>query len=73
VEWLVEVMVYAVAKPVLRAVLALFGYDFNWEPTDGQKKEGWRLVIAALFCCAVSGIVLGGLIWIVWFAGAFAL
>jgi hypothetical protein len=66
--WLVELLVGVVARPILQVILGVFGYDLDWEPKDGQQSRGWRLVIAALFCCILSGAVLGGLIWLVWLA-----
>jgi hypothetical protein len=65
--WLVELLVSAFARPVLGAVLALFGYDLDWDRKGGQQVKGWRFVLACLFCCAVCAMVLGGLIWLVWF------
>ncbi len=62
----VEFLVSTVARPLLGAVLALFGYDLDWERKDGHHNGEWRLVLSAVFCCAVSAIVLGGLIWLVW-------
>jgi hypothetical protein len=64
--WLIELLVYVFARPILGGILALFDYDPDWEPKDGHQTKGWRLVFAALSCCAVSVIVLGGLIWLIW-------
>ena len=65
-SWPLELLVYAFARPVLEFVLGVFGYDLDWEPKDGRPMGGWRLVLSALFCCAVSGLVLGGLVWLIW-------
>jgi hypothetical protein len=63
-SWLLEMLIYALARPVLQAVLGVFGYDLDWEPKDGRRLTGWRLVFSALLCCAVCGAVAGGAIWL---------
>ena len=63
--WLIELLLYCIARPLLEAVLALFGYDLDWNPTDGHSAKGWRLAVEALFCCALCVIVLGGMIWLI--------
>ncbi len=63
--WLVELLIYVFARPILEVILAVLGYDLDWDRRDGRRLRGWRLVISALFCCAVSGIVLGGLVWLI--------
>jgi hypothetical protein len=59
-EFLFEV-VFSFARPLLAAVLGFFGYDPDWEPMDGRSAKGWRLGFDAIFCCALSAIVLLGL------------
>jgi hypothetical protein len=64
--WFVELLVYALARPLLAAMLALFGYDIDWNRKDGRSQKGRRLAIAALFCCALTATVAVSLIWLLW-------
>jgi len=50
------------ARPILRAVLWVFGYDEDWEPIRSDR-GGRPRALSAFFCFAVSGLVLAGLIW----------
>lgn len=67
-DWLVDLLVYSFARPLLRAVLSAFGYNLDWDPKDGHQNRGWRLVFSAFFCCALSAIVFAALIWLMWIA-----
>jgi hypothetical protein len=65
--WLAELVVDVLARLALQVILGLFGYDLNWDAQDGRQPKGWPLVLSALLCFAVCAVVLGGLIWLVWY------
>jgi hypothetical protein len=64
-SWVAE-MLLEFSRPILEAILRLFGHDLDWEPTDGRRLTGWRFVFSALLCFTVSALVLGGLFWLAW-------
>jgi hypothetical protein len=66
IEFLWRFLVEWVPGPILGLILRIFGYDEDWEPTREAAKRR-SPVFSALFCFAVSGLCLGGLIWLVWF------
>ena len=40
-SFLVELLL-AFSRPTLRLILGAFGYDLDWERTDGRQEKGWR-------------------------------
>jgi hypothetical protein len=63
--WLAELLLEFL-RPILEFILGLFGYNLDWEPTDGRRLTGWPLVWSALFCFALSAVVCVGLFWLAW-------
>jgi hypothetical protein len=63
--WLFELLL-DLSRPILEAILGLFGYDMDWEPTS-SKTQSRSKIVSALICLAIAGIFCFGLIWLGWY------
>lgn len=58
-------LLFELIHPIIDAVLAVFGYDSNWDP----KRQGTRRmprILSIFICFALSAMCVVGAIWLVW-------
>jgi hypothetical protein len=63
-SFLVDLLV-ALSRPILKAILDMLGYDWDWEPAQPDTKRR-SPVLSAVLCLSVVAILTGGLIWLAW-------